>query len=105
MYKNLNTAALGISGRQSELIELALTYGFQGLDLDMADVIKRTRARGLDAARRYVVSASVRVGEFQLPIDLRQPDVTYRSALVELQEVAQTAAALGATVCTATVLP
>jgi hypothetical protein len=35
MYKNLNTAALGITGRQSELIELALTYGFRGLDLDM----------------------------------------------------------------------
>lgn len=105
MYKNLNTAALGITGRQSELIELALTYGFRGLDLDMADVIKRSRARGLDAARRYVASASVRVGEFRLPIDWRQADVSYHSALVELQEVAQTAAALGATACTATVLP
>ena len=46
MYKNLNTAALGITGRQSELIELALTYGFRGLDLDMADIIKRARTRG-----------------------------------------------------------
>ncbi len=105
MYKNLNTAALGITGRQSELIELALTYGFRGLDLDMSDVVKRARSRGLDSARRYVASASVRVGEFRLPIDWQAADIPYRSGLVELQEIAQTAAALGATVCTATIKP
>ena len=40
MYKNLNSWTLGISGRQSELIELALTYGFRGLDIDIHDMIK-----------------------------------------------------------------
>jgi len=29
MFRNLSPAALGITGRQSELIELALTYGFR----------------------------------------------------------------------------
>ena len=105
MYKNLNTAALGITGRQSEQIELALTYGFRGLDLDMADIIKRARSRGLEAARRYVASASVRVGEFRLPIAWQVASIPYRSGLVELQEIAQTAAVLGATVCTATIEP
>jgi hypothetical protein len=105
MYKNLNTAALGITGRQSELIELALTYGFRGLDLDMPDVMKRARTRGLDSARRYVASASVRVGEFLLSIDWQAAEIPYRSGLVELQEIAETAAALGATVCTATIKP
>ena len=105
MYKNLNTAALGITGRQSELIELALTYGFRGLDLDMADIIKRARTRGLDSARRYVTSAGVRVGEFPLSIDWQAEEVTYRSGLVELKEIAEIAAALGATNCTATIRP
>ncbi len=105
MYKNLNTAALGITGRQSELIELALTYGFRGLDLDMPDIIKRARTRGLDNARRYVASAGVRVGEFPLPIDFRAAEVAYRSGLVELQEIAEIASALGATTCTATIRP
>lgn len=41
MYHNLNPAALGITGRQSELIELALTYGFGGLELDIAGIVKR----------------------------------------------------------------
>jgi sugar phosphate isomerase/epimerase len=105
MYKNLNPAALGITGRQSELIELALTYGFRGLDLNMAEVIKRARSHGLDSARRYVASASVRVGEFALTTNWEAPDIPYHSSLVELQEIAQTATALGATVCTAMIKP
>ena len=35
MYKNLNVEGLGISGRQGELIELTLTYGFRGFDFDL----------------------------------------------------------------------
>ncbi len=31
MFKNLNATVLGISGRQSELIELAMTLRLQGL--------------------------------------------------------------------------
>lgn len=45
MYKNLNAEVLGVSGRQSELIELAMTYGFIGLDVDITEVVKRTAPR------------------------------------------------------------
>ena len=41
MYKNLNTEILGITGRQSEIIELALTYGFRGIEIDIADLRRR----------------------------------------------------------------
>ncbi|MHB8863459.1 MAG: sugar phosphate isomerase/epimerase family protein [Pirellulaceae bacterium] len=105
MFKNLNTAALGVTGRQSELIELALTYGFGGVDLDMGDILKRARTRGLDNARRFVASAGLRVGEFPLPLDVLAEEVAYRSGLVELSEIAEIAAALGATACTATIRP
>ncbi len=105
MYKNLNPAALGITGRQSELIELALTYGFRGLDLDIPDVMKRARTRGLESARRYVSSAGVRVGEFPLTMNWCAAEIPYRGSLGELKEIAHVAASLGATVCTATVKP
>jgi sugar phosphate isomerase/epimerase len=105
MYRNLNTAALGITGRQSELIELALTYGFSGLDMDLSDVVKRARSRGLDSARRYVASAGLRMGEFLLGLDWRTSEVTYRTALLHLKETAGIAAALGASSCTAAVEP
>ena len=36
MFKNLDFEALGVSGHQSELIELTLSYGFKGFDLDLA---------------------------------------------------------------------
>ena len=35
MYRSLNIDTLGVSGRQSELIELALTYRFRGIDVDV----------------------------------------------------------------------
>ena len=46
MFKNLSPTALGITGHQSEIIELALTYGFGGVDLNVTDFATRVwRAR------------------------------------------------------------
>lgn len=105
MYRNLNTTALGVTGRQSELIELALTYGFAGLDIDLSDIVKRARTRGLDSARRYVASAGLKMGEFALALDWRTSEVTYRTTLVSLKETAEIAAAFGAANCTTTIEP
>ena len=38
MYRNLNPYILSISGRQGELLEIALTYRFQGRDFRLTDV-------------------------------------------------------------------
>jgi sugar phosphate isomerase/epimerase len=105
MYRNLNLAALGITGRQSELIELALTYGFRGLDLEIGEMVKRARSRGLESARRFLASADIRVGEFSLPINWQADEATYRSGCVELNEIAEIASSLGAFNCVATVMP
>ncbi len=35
MFKNLSSKHLGVSGSQNELIELALSFGFKGFDLDI----------------------------------------------------------------------
>ena len=37
MFRNLNTEALGITGQDSEIIELVLSFGFKGLDLDLVE--------------------------------------------------------------------
>jgi sugar phosphate isomerase/epimerase len=105
MYRNLNADALGITGRQSELIELALTYGFRGVDLDIEDVLKRVRTHGLDSARRYVASADLQVGELRLPVKWQAAEIAYRADLGQLREVAEIAAALGATCLTAAIRP
>ena len=105
MYRNLNTEALGVSGRQSEVIELALTYGYRGFDANMVDLVKRVRSRGLDSVRRFVESANIRVGCFNLPATWRGDETSYKSSLVELREIAEIAGSLNAGVCIATVSP
>jgi sugar phosphate isomerase/epimerase len=105
MYRSLSTLALGVSGRQSELIELALTYGFRSLDLDFADIIKRARARDIESATRLIRSAKIRLATFALPIDWRGDDTSFQSALVDLKECAEIAQSLEAEGCIAAVLP
>jgi sugar phosphate isomerase/epimerase len=105
MFKNLNPAYLGISGHQSEVIELALTYGFTGMELNIADFATRVRLKGLPYARRLIDSARIRIGTFSLPIEWDSDDETFQKDLKKLPEYADAAAALGCKCCTAILAP
>jgi sugar phosphate isomerase/epimerase len=105
MFKNLNPSYLGISGHQSEVIELALTYGYEGMDLNIADFATRVRLKGLPYARRLIDSAKIRIGTFSLPLDWDNDDETFQKELKKLPEYADAAAALGCKCCTAIVAP
>jgi len=105
MFKNLSPSALGVTGHQSEIIELALTYGFRGMDLDVVDFATRARHRGMPYARRLIDSAKIRLGSFPLPIDWDTDDEEFRKQLERLPEYAQAAAEVGCTRCTATLVP
>jgi sugar phosphate isomerase/epimerase len=95
MYKNLNPIAIGVSGRQSELLELALTYGFKGIEIDLADLVKRSQRSTFERAARFLTSAKVKVGGFETPIDLDDDDTTYAAKLAQLPEAAEIAARVG----------
>ncbi len=105
MYKNLNAESLGISARQNELIELALTYRFRGLDLDTGPLIRQVEQHGRDHAMRYLTSANIKIGGFELPVRWDGDDETYQEDLRLLPQIAEVAADLGATGCTTMVLP
>ena len=105
MYKNLSASSLGVSGRQSELIELALTYGFRGFDIDMSQHARQAQIRGLEHANRFIVSADIRIGSFQLPVRWQGDDSVYREDLSKLSQVAEVAAAINAFGCITTVMP
>ncbi|MDA1049505.1 MAG: sugar phosphate isomerase/epimerase [Planctomycetota bacterium] len=92
MFKNLCTSTLGIEGRQSEIIELTLTYGFRGLDLEIDDFAQRAKTQGLDQAIRFLSSAKIRIGSVDLPVRWRSDDTTYRADLADLDQVASYAA-------------
>ncbi len=105
MFRNLNPDALGISGRQSEIIELALTYGFRGLELDVEDFVKRSKLHGVDQAIRFISSAQIRIGGLELPVAWRGDEAAYKAGLAALDEIAEFAAAAGAIIFHTTVLP
>ncbi len=95
MYKNFNCELLGISGRQSEIIELALTYGFRGLDVDMVDFFKRCQRTSFDSASRFLISSKLIIGGFRVPVDLDADEDTFTSEVAKLNPLAETAARLG----------
>jgi len=103
MFKNLNPAAIGVSGHQSEIIELALTFGFAGLDLNIAEFAIAVRLKGFDYANRLISSAKLRIGTFPLPIEWDADDATFKKELKKLAEYATCAAQLGCLRCTTVV--
>lgn len=96
MYKNLNATVLGVSGRQSELIELAMTYGFKGLDIDIVDLVKRTQRSEFDKASRYLLSSKMHVSGFETPIDLDTDDASFAKSLSSLHATIEIAGKVGA---------
>ncbi|MCY2991009.1 MAG: sugar phosphate isomerase/epimerase [Planctomycetota bacterium] len=99
MYKNLNPESLGIAGRQSELIELTMTYGFRGLDVDGAELIKRASLLGVEEATRYLKSANVKVGGFRLPVNIAADEDGFKSDLEKLGNLAGLAKQIGFKYC------
>ncbi len=99
MYKNLNPASLGVSGRQTELIERALTYGFRGLDLDAADLLKRAALQGLEEAGKYIHSAKIKIGGWMLPVHLGADDSVFQIEIERLPLTAETARKVGFSYC------
>jgi sugar phosphate isomerase/epimerase len=105
MYKNLSAEGLGISGRQTELIELSLTHGFTGLDLDVIDLIKRSQSQGVSQAVRFLKSAQMKVGGFELPVRWLADEATFQADLPQLQTAMEIATALGGHGCYTLIQP
>jgi len=105
MYRNLNTQTLGITGSQSEIIELALSFGFRGMDLDLTDFMDSVKGHGVEHARRLIDSANIRLGSFPLSIDLERSDEDFEKDLTKLAAHASMAAEAGCTRATLTIAP
>ena len=105
MFRNLDVESLGIAGRQSELIELALSFGFKGLNLDLQDFSRQVEEHGLDRARRLIDSAKLQLGSFQLPLDCDADEDEFKTGLARLSEQVKPAAEIGCTRCRAALTP
>ena len=105
MFKNLDPQALGLSASQSETIELALSFGFRGISVNLVDFAAEVKAYGLPKARRLLDSAKLKLGTFPMPLDLEADDAQFRAELTRLSELSGLAASVGATRAVATLEP
>jgi sugar phosphate isomerase/epimerase len=105
MFKNLNPSALGVTGHQSEIIELALTNNFGGLDLNVVEFATRARLKGVPYARRLIDSAKIKLGSFGLPLEIEADEEMYAKDMKKLPDYAQAAVAAGCARCVAMVAP
>jgi hypothetical protein len=105
MFRNLSTVGLPLSGRPSELIELALSFGFDAMDIDIIDFQQQAETFGVEHARRLMVSARLRCGVFHLPISLIGDDASFQAELAELPPRLEFAKATEATRAVVTIAP
>ena len=99
MYKVLNSKGLGVAGRQNELIELALTHGFQGVEIDMTDLVGRHDALGKEFACQFLQSANMDIGTFDLPINFGGSDEEFVTSCEKLETIMDLASTLNAKRC------
>lgn len=105
MFRNLCAPALGVSGRESELIELALSFGFRGMDLDLADLNSRVAQHGLAHARRLSDSAKLQLASVGLPVDVEADDATFAAEMAALPGLLDAASQMGCRAALTTLAP
>jgi sugar phosphate isomerase/epimerase len=119
MFKILNTRGLGVGGKQNELIELALTFGFQGVEVDMVDLVGRHDAMGKEFACQFLKAAKspasegdansggkhLTIGTFRLPFELSGTNEQYAASIEKTDTIIDLASELGAERCYVEIAP
>jgi hypothetical protein len=105
VFRNLSTIGLPLSGHPSELIELALSFGFDGMDIDILDFCQQAEIYGVEHARRLMVSARLQASSIHLPITLAGDDATFATEAEQLPKLFEMAQATECSRATATVVP
>lgn len=99
VYKILNSQGLGVSGRQNELIELALTHDFGGVEVDIVDLVGRHDALGKEFACQFLQSAKIDMGTFCLPANLGGTQEEFENSIANLETIIDLAKTLNAKQC------
>jgi len=104
-YKILNSGGLGVAGRQNELIELALTHKFDGVEIDMNDLVGRHDTLGKEFACQFLQSARIDLGTFDMPIDFGALDDDFAKQSEKLDTIIDLAKTLGTHQCVIRIAP
>lgn len=105
MFKNLNPGMIGISASLSEAQEMAVRYGFDGVDLGMPDVAEMVRRSSLEEVKDLFDGTGQRSGNWGLPIEWHGARSKWSEQLSRLRTYASMAREIGALRTTTVVMP
>ena len=105
MYKNLAPHTLGLFGSQNELIELALTHRFKGIQVVYDDFRQQVESKGIDQASRLLKSAPFKITSTEIPFEWWGEDAEFERQMAGLAGLIQPIKQLGCLAVTTNVLP
>ncbi len=96
MYKVLNPRAIGLKATLTEVVESAITYGFQGIDVQIELVLPLAKAMGLKYCQQIIGAGDSTCGSWILPTRWREDnEAIFQQDLAELPELSQLAHDVG----------
>ncbi|MCY3556402.1 MAG: sugar phosphate isomerase/epimerase [Gemmatimonadetes bacterium] len=105
MYKNLNPGMIGIHASLDEALDMALQYGFDGVDVNLPDLAELARETSAGEVRDLFGRAGCRPGNWGLPIEWHGAGKKWTEELTRLRRYAALARDIGALRTTAVVMP
>jgi len=95
MFKNLNLGALGLKAPFLEAIELACLGGFEGIDLNIHEMMDLLRKKSVAEINSILEKKGLRWGGWALPIRLGGDEEAFQKSLENLPSIAEKAHSLG----------
>ncbi len=96
MYKVLNPLAIGLKATLTEVVEMVITYGFQGIDVQIELVSPLETAMGLKYCQQIIGAGDSICGSWILPTLWRdENEAVFQKELAELPELSRLAHDVG----------
>jgi hypothetical protein len=91
MFRNLSPYAIGIHKPLTENVKLAKLGDFQGVEVDMNEVLKLAEESSINYVRSTFRDMNVKPGGWGLPFEWRGDVDAYKRGLVRLSHLASVA--------------
>lgn len=105
MFRNLSPYAIGIHKPLNENIKLAKLGGFQGVEIDINEVLKLVEKNSIDYVKRLFREGELKPGGWGLPFEWRGDIDTYEKGLTLLSRLTSVASEIECTRVFTWILP
>jgi len=96
MFPNFSPGPLGINVPFNEAVQLAVRFGFGGLDVSIAELQQIAATQGVEAISEQMARNDLQFGIWTFPFPYRDDEDSWRQGLAELPARAELAKSLGA---------